>query len=130
MTDLLINIFAWIAIFVLATSHWLQAYKIHVHREVRDISIWTYVFLLTGYILLFVKAVLDVCEGKGDLLWVVKQILTIVPCVIVLIQIKIHQQDHWHDDNDPMCSACGEELEPHWSFCPYCSKEVVRLDED
>lgn len=43
---------SYFAIVVLAISHWLQVIKIHQHKEVRDISIWTYVFLLCGYIVL------------------------------------------------------------------------------
>jgi hypothetical protein len=64
---------AWIAIGVLALSHWLQVYKIHKHREVRDISIWTYVFLLVGYLALFSKAIVDWNDGTGDLSGIVKE---------------------------------------------------------
>lgn len=112
---------AWLAIGVLAVSHWLQVFKIHKHREVRDISQWTYVFLLTGYCVLFVKAMIDWYAGTGDLVWAIRQVGTIIPVSIVLMQVRWHKKDRWHDDGDPMCSNCSKELEPQWDYCPYCS---------
>jgi uncharacterized protein with PQ loop repeat len=115
-----LQVMAWLAICILAISHWLQVYKIHKHREVRDISQWTYVFLLTGYICLFIKAILDWKAGTGDFVWAARQMATIIPVTIVLFQIKWHQNDHWHDDNDVNCASCRNELEDYWCHCPYC----------
>ena len=117
----MLQTFAWIAIGVLAISHWLQVFKIHKHKEVRDISIWTYVFLLVGYFVLFTKAIIDWNEGTGDLVWAIRQVATILPVSIVLFQVRYHQKDRWHDDADQNCSNCSKELEPHWDYCPYCS---------
>lgn len=117
----MLQIGAWIAIGVLALSHWLQVYKIHQHREVRDISMWTYVFLLVGYLALFSKAIVDWNEGTGDLVWAVRQCMTIVPVSIVLLQIRWHKKDRWHDECSPMCNNCNKELEQQWEYCPYCS---------
>lgn len=109
------------AVFFLATSYWLQVWKIHVHKEVRDISAWTYIFLLCGYCFLLIKASYDWFHGNGYAVWIVRQIATIIPVVIVLFQIKIHARDHWHEDDDPLCAGCGCELEKEWIYCPYCS---------
>lgn len=119
---MLLQIMPWVAIGILAVSHWLQVYKIHQHREVRDISQWTYIFLLTGYIALFTKAIIDWQAGTGDIVWAVRQMATILPVSIVLMQIKWHQNDHWHDDEDTNCSSCRNELEEGWCWCPYCGK--------
>lgn len=119
----MISLIAWIAIGILAISHWLQVYKIHKHKEVRDISIWTYVFLLIGYCCLLLKSTTDWQAGTGDAVWVFRQIATIFPVTVILFQIRYHQKDIWHDDDDSYCDGCSEELEPHWSFCPYCSVE-------
>lgn len=119
---MLLQIMPWVAIGILAVSHWLQVYKIHKHREVRDISQWTYIFLLTGYIALFTKAVIDWQAGTGDIVWAARQMATIFPVSIVLMQIKWHQNDHWHDESDTNCASCRNELEEGWCWCPYCGK--------
>mgnify|MGYP003970075747 FL=1 len=117
---MLLQIMPWVAIGVLAVSHWLQVYKIHKHREVRDISQWTYIFLLIGYIALFTKATIDWYAGTGDIVWAARQMATIIPVSIVLMQIKWHQNDHWHDESDTNCSSCRNEVEEGWCWCPYC----------
>ena len=117
----MLQTFAWLAIGMLALSHWLQVYKIHKHREVRDISIWTYIFLLCGYSCLFAKASYDWYHGNGDIVWAVRQMATILPVSIVLMQIRWHKKDKWHDDLSPHCNNCDGELEPQWDYCPYCS---------
>jgi len=117
----MIQTITWIAIGVLAASYWLQVWKIHKHREVRDISGWTYAFLLVGYFALLTKASIDWHNGTGDIIWIFRQMATIVPVVIVLLQIRWHKKDRWHDDEDPVCKNCQKELEPHWAYCPYCS---------
>lgn len=119
----MIQVIAWIAILFLAASHWLQVYKIHQHKEVRDISIWTYVFLLVGYSALLVKATVDWYAGDGPALWIFRQIATIIPVSVVIIQILNHYKDRWHDDDDPYCLSCSEELEKEWSYCPFCSAD-------
>jgi len=111
---MIIQVLAWCAIAILASSHWLQVWKIHQHREVRDIAIGTYWLLLLGYSLLTVAA-----WNEGSLIFFVRQIATFVPVTIVIFQVNYHNRDHWHDDNDPIC-LCGEELELEWSHCPYC----------
>lgn len=106
---------AWIAITLLATSYWFQIYKIHKHREVRDLSVPYYVFLILGYVILAHQAFV---EDSSIFFW--KQIATIVPVLIILYQIYVHRQDHWHDDSDPNCLQCNEDLEPGFIVCPWC----------
>lgn len=111
----------YFAIAILAISHWLQVWKIHKHKEVRDISVWTYVFLLCGYFILATKAYLDYSQGNGDILWFFRQMATIAPVSIVIFQIRFHRKDRWHDDLDPYCAGCGQEMELDWEHCPWCS---------
>ena len=117
----MIHAMAWIAIAILAVSHWLQVIKIHKHKEVRDLSIWTYICLLLGYFALATKAMIDVVSGTGDIVWFFRQIGTIVPVSIVVWQIIYHRKDRYHDDDYPHCKNCNAELEPQWTYCPECS---------
>lgn len=116
-----IEIMAWIAMFLLASSYWLQIVKIHKHKEVRDLSVWTYIFLLCGYSILAVKATSDFMSGSNSWFWIVRQVATMLPVSIVLWQIFRHKQARWHDDDDPFCKNCKKELEPDWKYCPFCS---------
>lgn len=111
----------YFAIAILAISHWLQVWKIHKHKEVRDISVWTYVFLLCGYFVLATKAYLDYSQNNGDILWFFRQMATIFPVSVVVFQIWIHRKDKWHDDLDPHCADCRKEMEPDWKHCPWCA---------
>jgi hypothetical protein len=106
---------AWVAIAVLGASHWLQVYKIHQHKEVRDIAIGTYVCLLVGYVILTAQAI-----NEGSIIFFVRQIATIMPVSVILFQIWYHNRDRWHDDRDPYCNECGGEIELTWTYCPYC----------
>ena len=57
---------------------------------------------------------------EGSTIFIVKQIATTIPVIVIIGQIIYHKNDHWHDNNDPMCVACGKELEPWWEHCAYC----------
>lgn len=119
---MILTYLGYAAIVALGLSHWLQVWKIHKHREVRDIAMGTYILLLCGYVILTFVA-RD--EGSSIFFW--RQIATIVPVSVTLCQIWWHRQDHWHDAHDPYCVSCNEELEPDWKFCPYCgNKEKKR----
>ncbi len=112
----MLTILSWVAIIVLASSYWFQIWKIHVHREVRDLSLIYHFLLAVGFGLLIITAFVE-----DSFIFLVKQIATFIPVIIIIGQILYHQQDHWHDKDDEICRKCGEELEPHWKFCPYCS---------
>ena len=111
----LVKILSWSAIFLLSISYWFQIWKIHVHKEVRDLSMAYHVLLAVGFGILTYTAYVE-----GSTVFIVKQIMTTIPVLIIIGQIIIHKEDHWHDDADPLCLSCGEELEPDWKHCAYC----------
>ena len=112
----LLTLMSWLAIITLASSYWFQIWKIHIHKEVRDLSLIYHVLLALGFGLLIVTAFIE-----DSFIFFVKQIATFIPVIIIIGQIIYHQKDHWHDDDDELCRKCTEELEPDWQYCPYCS---------
>lgn len=113
-----VSILSWVAVFLLSTSYWFQIWKIHIHKEVRDLSMTYHVFLAIGFGILTYTA-----WAEDSIIFLVKQIATTIPVCIIIFQIIIHKEDHWHDDIDPLCEKCNEELELNWSFCAYCGHE-------
>ena len=45
----MMKILSWTAIFLLSISYWFQIYKIHQHKEVRDLSMIYHVMLALGF---------------------------------------------------------------------------------
>jgi len=109
------KILSWVAVGLLSISYWFQIWKIHVHREVRDLSMIYHVMLAMGFGILTYTA-----WAEGSIIFLIKQIATTIPVLIIIGQIIYHKDDHWHDDVDPTCIGCGEELELDWKNCPYC----------
>ena len=107
---------SWTAVVFLAASYWFQIVKIQQHREVRDISIAYHVFLAIGFGILIWTA-----WEENSLIFFVKQVVTFVPVVVIILQILWHRKDRWHDEEDPFCRKCNAEIEPQWKYCPYCS---------
>lgn len=122
------KVVSWIAVVILSVSYWFQIYKIHVHKEVRDLSMAYHVLLALGFGILSWTAWVE-----GSTIFLIKQIATTIPVIIIIGQIIYHKDDHWHDDRDPYCNKCGEELELDWSFCAYCGQkkgeEVADLEK-
>jgi len=56
---------------------------------------------------------------EDSTIFLVKQVLTTVPVIIIIVQILYHREDKWHDDQDYVCN-CGREIELDWKYCPYC----------
>lgn len=110
---------SWVAILLLAFSYWFQIWKIHEHKEVRDLSLPYHVLLATGFGILTYQAYID-----GSIVFIVKQIATTVPVCILIGQILYHRQDTWHDQKDKICS-CSKELEHTWIWCPYCGENLA-----
>ncbi|MBE8221815.1 MAG: hypothetical protein HAW60_03710 [Bdellovibrionales bacterium] len=110
-------IISWAAVIILSCSYWFQIWKIHLHKEVRDLSIIYHVLLALGFGTLTYTA-----WQEGSTIFLVKQIATTIPVVIIIAQIIIHKKDHWHDEDDDYCKKCSKELEPDWSHCPYCGE--------
>jgi len=115
------KILPWAAVFFMSGGYFMQVWKIHVHKEVRDLSILYHVFLLIGFVLLFIRALYE-----SSTLFVVKQVSTFIPVMIILFQIFYHRSDRWHDDKDPTCSGCEVELELDWDYCPFCGCKAER----
>lgn len=110
------KVLSWTAIILLSVSYWFQIWKIHQHKEVRDLSMTYHVMLAIGFGILTYTA-----WAENSLIFFVKQIATTIPVLIIIGQIIYHKDDHWHDDDDPYCSSCSMELEPEWIACPYCA---------
>jgi uncharacterized protein with PQ loop repeat len=113
-----IDIISWIAILILSISYWFQIYKIHIHKEVRDISLTFNILLAIGFSILAVTA-----YQERSVIFLSKQILTTIPVLIIICQIFYHKNDRWHDINVDHCRSCNEELEVYWSYCPFCGKK-------
>jgi uncharacterized protein with PQ loop repeat len=116
MSPEFIKILSWAAVILLSTSYWFQIYKIHIHKEVRDLSMVYHVMLALGFGILTLTAWIE-----DSTIFLVKQIATTVPVIVIIGQIIYHRDDHWVDDSDPNCLKCNEDLEPDWVICPYCS---------
>jgi len=108
-------ILSWVAIILLSISYWFQIYKIHKHKEVRDISLFYHVFLAIGFSVLIYTAHIE-----DSFIFLVKQIMTTIPVIIIITQILYHRRDRWHDACNIRCCDCGFYLEPEWYFCPNC----------
>ncbi len=110
-----IQILAWVAVFLLALGYWLQVWKIHVHKEVRDLSIAFQICIFTGFAILAVVAIIE--ESP---VFIVKQILTAIPVGVIIFQIIYHKRDTWEDPDLSHCTSCKKDLEKRWKWCPYC----------
>ena len=113
--DWIMNFIPWLAVVAMVSGYWLQIYKIHKHKEVRDLSQKLFILLAVGFAILGLRAAYD-----GTWIFLFKNILSLIPVSIIIWQIKVHEKDHWHDDDDPICHSCKNEMEPDWTFCPYC----------
>ena len=105
----------WVAVLILNAGYWLQIYKIHVHKEVRDLAVSSYIMFDLAYgILAYEAYVID------SQVFLIKNILTATSTTILIAMIWYHKDDEWHDDEDKHCVFCGNELEPHWTYCTDC----------
>ena len=86
------DLLSWGAIVILSASYWIQVWHIHKHKEVRDLNIWTWVGLSIGFSIMSIKAI-----DEGTYIFLVKQIATLVPSLIVVLQIWWHRRDTWED---------------------------------
>ena len=109
------QVLSWLAIAILSVSYWFQIWKIHVHQEVRDLSFTYHVLLAIGFGILTYTAYVE-----NSFIFMVKQVATTVPVIVIMLQILIHRKDRWHDDELPHCEECHQELEDGWNFCSFC----------
>lgn len=115
-------VLSWIAIVILSISYWFQIYKIHVHREVRDISLTYNILLAIGFGILSFTA-----YQEKSVIFFVKQVMTTIPVIIIICQVLYHRNDTWHDPGLKSCEKCSHEIEPLWHFCPYCGDKNSKL---
>lgn len=85
-----LQVLSWVAIAILTVSYWFQIWKIHVHKEVRDISLTYNILLAIGFAILGVTA-----YQEGSIIFLVKQIVTTIPVIIIVIQVIYHRNDRW-----------------------------------
>lgn len=109
------ELLSWIAVTVLSASYWFQIWKIHVHREVRDLSLIYHILLALGFGILGFTAFYE-----ESVIFLIKQIATTIPVLIIIGQIIYHRNDRWHDSGASCCISCTNEVENAWLFCPYC----------
>src|SRR5690606_19179613 len=114
----MLKIFSWIAIVFLSISYWFQIWKIHVHREVRDISLTSNIVLAVGFGILTFTA-----YEEHSVIFFVKQVATTIPVLIIIFQVIYHRKDRWYDPDMAFCPGCKEVLEKRWKFCPFCGTE-------
>lgn len=117
-TNVITSTLSWTAVVLLCLSYWFQIWKIHVHKEVRDLSMIYHIIQALGFAILAYTAWVE-----QSMIFLAKQVASTIPVMIIIGQIIVHKDDHWHDDADPDCSSCGEELEIPWNHCPYCGAE-------
>lgn len=115
---MMLIILSWIAIFILSISYWFQIWKIHIHKEVRDISLTYNILLALGFGILAFTAV-----AEESLIFFIKQVMTTIPVVIIVFQVLYHKNDRWRDAGSKQCQSCSKQTEKHWKFCPYCGEK-------
>jgi hypothetical protein len=121
LNDNIINILSWSAVALLSVSYWFQIWKIHVHKEVRDLSMTYHVFLALGFGILTFTA-----WKENSTVFLVKQISTTIPVIIIIIQIYVHKSDHWQDDGEAFpCLSCDGDLEYSWNHCAHCGVAIT-----
>jgi uncharacterized protein with PQ loop repeat len=87
-----IELISTIAIAILSIGFWAQAYHIHKHQEVRDLSIVQYIGFTVSYSLLAYVAY--VTDSK---IFLIKQLMSGIPALVILCQIIYHRKDTWRD---------------------------------
>ena len=89
LTDL-IKFGGWTAAILLAMGYWLQVWRIHVHKEVRDISLPSYILFTIAYMLFGAEA-----YSINSTLFFWKNILVLVPTIVIIFQVVKHKDDSW-----------------------------------
>jgi len=87
-----LEILSWVAVICLPIGYWKQVYHIHIHKEVRDLSLGSYIFFAIAYVLLGIEA-----YAINSTVFLVKNLLVIVPTGVLIYQIIVHRTDKWVD---------------------------------
>ena len=115
---MILVILSWIAVIILSVGYWFQIWKIHIHKEVRDISLTYNILLAVGFGILAFTAL-----QERSLIFLTKQIMTTIPVIVIIFQVLYHKNDHWHEAGLKQCANCSKNLEKYWKFCAYCGHE-------
>lgn len=86
-------ILPWLAVFILGSSFWIQAYKVYKVKDVKDLSLTSFAMFVVGYTILAVQA-----AHEGSSLFITKQVLTGVPAFVILCQIIYYSKTGYKDD--------------------------------
>ena len=86
------DIAPWLAVLFLSLGYWTQIWHIHKHKEVRDLDVRSYGLFAGSYILLGLEA-----WHISSTLFLVKNILVLIPTLIIIAQIFYHKADKWVD---------------------------------
>ena len=83
---------AWVASIIAILGFVPQIWRIHVHKEVRDLSKLSFWMLAVSSAVLFVEAIY---LGSG--VYIFKQLGALVFALIILWQIRTHEKDEWEE---------------------------------
>ena len=111
-----LNFLSWLAVAILAASYWFQIWKIHVHKEVRDLSIRYHILLAIGFGILIFTA-----WYEDSTIFLAKQIATFIPVIVIIWQIRYHKKDKWRNKGDHVCKECNSVEKTACKYCNYCS---------
>ena len=64
------------AIAMLASSYWFQIWRIHIHRDVRDLSLTYHILFEIGFGLLIITTIIE-----ESFIFFFKQITTFIPII-------------------------------------------------
>lgn len=122
----MIDYLPWLAVLILNAAYWVQIYKIHRHREVRDLAISSYILFGVAYVILAIEA-----YHIDSTIFLVKNIITFISTSVLIFMVWYHQDDEWHDDDARICNnlACPNEIENQWQFCPDCGASKTLVSE-
>lgn len=93
----MLTIISWIAVILLPLGYWKQVWHIHKHKEVRDLNLGSYIFFAVAYFFLGIEA-----YAIDSMIFLVKNLLVIVPTGVLIYQIITHSKDKWVDDYEKM----------------------------
>ena len=80
----LLTILSWVAVVCLPIGYWKQVYHIHIHKEVRDLNLGSYVFFAIAYLFLGMEA-----YAIDSMVFLVKNLLVIIPTGVLIYQIIV-----------------------------------------
>lgn len=90
---MIIKILSWAAVILLPLGYWKQVWHIYKHKEVRDLNLFSYILFAMAYLFLGIEA-----YSINSQLFLIKNIMVLVPTIVLIYQIIIHKDDDWVDN--------------------------------